>query len=67
MDNKKECPQCLGVKEIMVPNEKRGFHYETCSLCKGEGEVHSEIHDDFIFAMNDELELNSDLDDEDYE
>ena len=50
----KECPQCLGAKEIMVPKETRGFEYKTCSLCKGEGEVAEELAEDFLLSLNEE-------------
>ena len=61
-NNLKECPQCLGAKEIMEPKKTKGFEYKTCSLCNGTGEVDSQIADDFIFAMNgeDDFETNDD-------
>ena len=60
--NLKECPQCLGAKEIMVSKQTKGFEYKTCSLCNGHGNVDSQIADDFIFAMNgeDDFETNDD-------
>ena len=60
--NLKECPSCLGAKEIMVPKQTKGFEYKTCSLCNGHGSVDSQIADDFVFAMNGEndFETNDD-------
>ena len=55
MKNKtKTCPKCLGAKEIMEPKKTRGFEYVNCSLCHGIGEVEQQLHDDFIFAQNEE-------------
>ena len=60
-NNLTECPQCLNAKEIMVPKQTKGFEYKTCNLCKGTGQVDSQIADDFVFAMNeDNFETNDD-------
>lgn len=48
------CCKCLGAKTIMEPNSTKGFSYPVCSLCKGKGEIHPELHDDFIFSQNEE-------------
>lgn len=45
--NQCECPKCLGSKEIMIPRETRGFKYEKCDLCRGDGVVPKELHQDF--------------------
>ena len=52
--NKTDCPKCLGAKELMEAKKTTGFEYKTCSLCKGEGEVLTQIADDFIFAINED-------------
>jgi RecJ-like exonuclease len=62
--NAKECPQCLGAKEIMLPKETRGFEYKECSLCHGEGKVPNQIFDDYIFSLDednfdDDFEVNN--------
>lgn len=60
-NNLVECPECVGAKEIMVPKETKGFKYISCSLCNGQGKVHLQIADDFIFAMTeDDFETNVD-------
>lgn len=54
MDNTKECPKCLGSKEIMEPKETRGFKYCKCTLCNGTGKVHPQIYDDYIFSLDED-------------
>jgi len=53
-DNLEQCPKCVGAKEIMVPKESKGFKYVNCNLCNGEGKVHPQIADDFIFAITED-------------
>ena len=61
MKNKTQCPKCLGAQELMEPKETTGFEYKTCSLCKGEGIVLTQIANDFVFAINeDNFESNDD-------
>jgi DnaJ-class molecular chaperone len=54
MKNQVECPKCFGAKEIMEPKKDKGFEYNVCSLCKGEGVVSEELADDFEFSINEE-------------
>lgn len=54
------CPKCVGAKQIMEANPKPqpGFTYNTCTLCKGEGIVNSELEEDFLLSLNeDNLEI----------
>lgn len=62
-NNKVECPNCLGSKEIMVPKLTKGFEYKTCSLCHGEGMVSQEIAEDYIFDMSGEEDFSESNDD----
>lgn len=57
-----ECPKCLGINIIMEGEEnKKGFKYRTCSLCKGKGVVPEQLSDDYIFSLNeDNFETNDD-------
>lgn len=56
------CPKCFGSKENMEGKKnKKGFEYKKCNLCKGKGEVHPEIAEDYIFSLNeDNFEENDD-------
>ena len=54
MNGMEDCPKCLGAKEIMEAKETKGFEYKTCNLCKGEGQVQSEIAEDFIFSITED-------------
>ena len=57
----KECPQCLGAKEIMVPKDTKGFKYEKCSLCNGTCNLDPQLYDDYIFSLDeDNFETNDD-------
>lgn len=61
LNNKVECPQCLGTKQVMIAKETKGFEYKDCKLCDEHGKVEQEIADDYIFAMNeDNFESNDD-------
>lgn len=51
---KTECPKCLGAKTIMEARETKGFDYNKCSLCNGQGEVNSQLADDYIFSFTEE-------------
>lgn len=54
-NNKTECPACIGQGEVMEGKKTtKGFEYKTCDLCKGTGQVDSQIADDFVFAMNED-------------
>lgn len=58
-----ECPNCLGAKNIMVPNETRGFHYENCGLCKATGAVDPQLADDYVFSLDETVEIDNTNDD----
>jgi glutaredoxin len=65
MQNKTECPQCLGTKQVMTAKQTKGFEYKECKLCDENGLVEQEIADDYIFAMSennfdDDFETNDD-------
>jgi hypothetical protein len=38
----------------MEAKETKGFEYNKCSLCKGEGVVLAEIAEDFIFSITED-------------
>ena len=61
MVNKTTCPKCLGTGEVMIPNEKKGFHYDKCNLCDTTGEVSEQLANDYIFSLSEEF---NELDDE---
>lgn len=54
MNKQKDCPKCLGAKELMEPKKTKGFEYRKCSICNGKGTVNQELYDDYIFSMNEE-------------
>lgn len=61
--NFKTCPKCLAVGTVMIPklNGQKGFEYVECNLCEGKGEVTSELNDDFLLSLNEDLlETNDD-------
>jgi len=61
MNGSRECPKCLGVKEIMTPKKTRGFQYEKCDLCNGSGNVSKELEEDYILSLNEDVfETNDD-------
>lgn len=61
MDNKVECPACLGAKTVMEGRkESKGFEYKKCNLCKGEGVVSKEIEEDYLLSLNEDLLENND-------
>lgn len=48
MNNKLECPHCIGVgEEIVVVNEKE-FYNKICHLCDGEGIVDEDVSNTYI-------------------
>lgn len=56
MENKVECPVCLGVGETMEGRkDSKGFEYKECNLCKGEGVVNKEIEEDYLLFLNEDL------------
>lgn len=49
------CTKCIGTGEVMEgKQDKKGFEYKTCNLCKGRKEIPQEIADDFILSMNED-------------
>ena len=54
MKNQTVCPKCLGAQEIMEPKEKKGFEYNKCTLCNGTGAVEQQLHDDYIFSLDED-------------
>lgn len=53
-DKTEVCPKCLGANTLMMPKEIRGFEYKSCNLCKGTGEVSSELAEDFELSINED-------------
>ena len=53
----KLCPKCVGSTQDMIPktNNKKGFEYQTCSLCNGSGVVSEEIEEDYLLSLNEDL------------
>ena len=53
----KLCPSCVGSTQVMIPktNNKKGFEYQTCSLCNGTGVVSEEIEEDYLLSINEDL------------
>ena len=53
----KLCSKCVGATNVMVPktNGKKGFEYQTCSLCNGTGVVSEEIEEDYLLSINEDL------------
>ena len=49
------CPNCVGAKEIMVAKEARGFEYKECDLCNGDGYVTSELEEDYVLSLNEDI------------
>lgn len=55
MENKVECPVCLGVGETMEGRkDSKGFEYKKCNLCKEKGVVDKEIEEDFILSLDED-------------
>jgi len=55
--NNKLCPKCVGATNVMIPktNGKKGFEYQTCSLCNGTGVISEEIEEDYLLSINEDL------------
>ena len=53
----KLCPSCVGSTQVMIPktNNKKGFEYQTCSLCNGTGVVSEETEEDYLLSINEDL------------
>ena len=53
----KLCPSCVGSTQVMIPktNNKKGFEYQTCTLCNGSGVVSEEIEEDYLLSINEDL------------
>ena len=53
----KLCPSCVGSTQVMIPktNNKKGFEYQTCSLCNGSGVVSEETVEDYLLSLNEDL------------
>ena len=53
----KLCPSCVGSTQVMIPktNNKKGFEYQTCTLCNGTGVVSEEIEEDYLLSINEDL------------
>ena len=53
----KLCPSCIGSTQVMIPktNNKKGFEYQTCSLCNGSGVVSEETEEDYLLSINEDL------------
>lgn len=53
----KLCSKCIGATEVMIPktNGKKGFQYQTCSLCNGTGVISEEIEEDYLLSLNEDL------------
>ena len=53
----KLCPSCVGATQVMIPktNGKKGFEYQTCSLCNGTGVVSEETVEDYLLSINEDL------------
>ena len=53
----KLCPSCIGSTQVMIPktNNKKGFEYQTCSLCNGTGVVSEETVEDYLLSINEDL------------
>lgn len=53
----KLCPSCVGSTQVMIPktNNKKGFEYQTCSLCNGTGIVSEETVEDYLLSINEDL------------
>jgi len=43
-----ECPKCFGAGEEFIKETK----IQECSLCKGKGDVHSDLSEDYIASIN---------------
>ena len=57
MKNLKLCPSCVGSTQVMIPktNNKKGFEYQTCTLCNGSGVVSEETEEDYLLSINEDL------------
>ena len=53
----KLCCKCIGSTQVMIPktNNKKGFEYQTCSLCNGTGIVSEETVEDYLLSLNEDL------------
>ena len=53
----KLCPKCVGSTQVMIPktNNKKGFEYQTCTLCNGSGVVSEETEEDYLLSINEDL------------
>lgn len=53
----KLCCKCVGSTQVMIPktNGKKGFQYETCSLCNGTGTISEEMEEDYLLSINEDL------------
>ena len=53
----KLCPSCVGSTQVMIPktNNKKGFEYQTCTLCNGIGVVSEETVEDYLLSLNEDL------------
>ena len=53
----KLCPSCVGSTQVMIPktNNKKGFEYQTCTLCNGTAVVSEEIEEDYLLSINEDL------------
>ena len=53
----KLCSKCVGATNVMVPktNGKKGFEYQTCSLCNGTGTISEEMEEDYLLSINEDL------------
>jgi hypothetical protein len=49
------CPKCIGAKEVMVAKESRGFEYKGCDLCNVKGYVTSELEEDYVLSLNENI------------
>jgi hypothetical protein len=48
MSNNIECPKCFNTSEVFDTKNK----FKKCSLCKGKGEVHPHLSEDYISSIN---------------
>ena len=53
----KLCTKCVGSTQVMIPktNNRKGFEYQTCTLCNGTGVVSEEIEEDYLLSLNEDL------------
>ena len=53
----KLCLSCVGSTQVMIPktNNKKGFEYQTCTLCNGSGVVSEETEEDYLLSLNEDL------------